>query len=184
MQQALEALEALKWKGLPSFVEDATTALRQALAEPDQYAAQNPLGGPAKVFDAMADAIRAGDDYHATLRRYGFAEVKALAEPEQQPVAWMWKDGTVTADPDRADGTWTPLYTAPTPQHDTDCHLQGVCQRSGYSIANTPRKPLTDEERVNLVEFCGFLKYSAGYYEAICVTHSVEAAHGITGETK
>jgi hypothetical protein len=37
----------------------------------------------------------------------------ALAEPEQEPVAWMWKDGTVTADPDRADGTWTPLYTAP-----------------------------------------------------------------------
>lgn len=34
---------------------------------------------------------------------------------EQEPVAWMWKDGTVTADPDRADGTWTPLYTAPQP---------------------------------------------------------------------
>lgn len=32
---------------------------------------------------------------------------------DQEPVAWMWKDGTVTADPDRADGTWTPLYTAP-----------------------------------------------------------------------
>ena len=32
---------------------------------------------------------------------------------EQEPVAWMWKDGTLTADPDYADGTWTPLYTAP-----------------------------------------------------------------------
>ena len=32
-------------------------------------------------------------------------ELKAL-----QPVAWMWKDGTVTTDPDRADGTWTKLY--------------------------------------------------------------------------
>lgn len=39
-----------------------------------------------------------------------------LAQPEQEPVAWMWKDGTVTADPDRADGTWTPLYTAPQPR--------------------------------------------------------------------
>ena len=32
---------------------------------------------------------------------------------QQEPVAWMWKDGTVTTDPDRADGTWTPLYTSP-----------------------------------------------------------------------
>jgi hypothetical protein len=31
----------------------------------------------------------------------------------QEPVAWMWKDGTLTIDSDRADGTWTPLYTAP-----------------------------------------------------------------------
>lgn len=33
-------------------------------------------------------------------------------------------------------------------QHDTDCHAQGVCQRSGYSIAPTPRNwvGLTDEE--------------------------------------
>lgn len=36
-----------------------------------------------------------------------------LAQPEQKPVAWMWADGTITTDPDRADGTWTPLYTAP-----------------------------------------------------------------------
>lgn len=27
-------------------------------------------------------------------------------------------------------------------QHDTDCHAQGVCQRSGYSIGE--RKPLTE----------------------------------------
>lgn len=38
---------------------------------------------------------------------------KALAQPEQNAVAWMWKDGTFTTDPDYADGTWTPLFTAP-----------------------------------------------------------------------
>ena len=38
---------------------------------------------------------------------------QALAQPEQEPVAWMWKDGTLTNDQDRADGTWQPLYTAP-----------------------------------------------------------------------
>ena len=31
---------------------------------------------------------------------------------KQEPVAWMWSDGTTTSDPDRADGTWSPLYTA------------------------------------------------------------------------
>lgn len=35
------------------------------------------------------------------------------AQPEQKPVAWMWKDGSLTSDPDEADGTWTKLYTAP-----------------------------------------------------------------------
>ena len=42
---------------------------------------------------------------------------QALAQQEQEPVAWLWKniDGhqVLTDDPDYADGTWTPLYTAP-----------------------------------------------------------------------
>jgi hypothetical protein len=42
---------------------------------------------------------------------------QALSQPEQEPVAWLWKniDGhqVLTDDPDYADGTWTPLYTAP-----------------------------------------------------------------------
>ena len=42
---------------------------------------------------------------------------QALAQPEQEPVAWMWKDGSLTSDPDEADGTWTKLYTAP-PKHE------------------------------------------------------------------
>jgi hypothetical protein len=52
--------------------------MRETLAE--QYTDRNPLGGPAKVFDAMANAIRAGDDYHSVLRQYGFSEI---AEPMQ-----------------------------------------------------------------------------------------------------
>ena len=39
---------------------------------------------------------------------------KALAAArelrELKPVAWVYKDNTVTTDPDRADGTWTKLY--------------------------------------------------------------------------
>jgi hypothetical protein len=46
------------------------------------------------------------------------AEYKALlAQHEPELVAWMYikKDGmsVITDDPDYADGTWTPLYTAP-----------------------------------------------------------------------
>ena len=37
---------------------------------------------------------------------------------KQEPVAWMWNDGTLTADPDYADGTWTPLYAAPVHAND------------------------------------------------------------------
>ena len=37
---------------------------------------------------------------------------EALAQPEQEPVAWLWElTGEVTTDPDRADGMWQPLYT-------------------------------------------------------------------------
>lgn len=37
-----------------------------------KYFGSNPLGGPAKVFDAMADRIRAGDDYYEVLKDHGF----------------------------------------------------------------------------------------------------------------
>jgi hypothetical protein len=42
----------------------------------------------------------------------GSAEALVAARElrDMKPVAWMWKDGTITTDPDRADGTWTKLY--------------------------------------------------------------------------
>lgn len=48
-----------------------------------EYREKNPLGGPAKVFDAMADQIRAGDDYRAVMLDYGFCTIEsAQADPE------------------------------------------------------------------------------------------------------
>jgi hypothetical protein len=98
-QQALEAMDKATrfmsdsdYKKLNQAIDD----LRAALAEPDYWQEE------ARRYAGNADYWR---------KRY-----KALAEPEQEPVAWIWKDGTVTVDPDRADGTWTPLYTAPTPR--------------------------------------------------------------------
>jgi hypothetical protein len=57
------------------------------------------------------EASRGNDDAYRIQRE---ALRTAIAEAEtQEPVAWMWKDGTMTFDADRADGTWTPLYTTP-----------------------------------------------------------------------
>jgi hypothetical protein len=81
MKQALEVLEQINQLSvgenaiaLPGEIDAAMDNLRAAIEQGDQYRRNNPLGGPAKVFDAMADAIRAGDDYHATLRSFGFVE--------------------------------------------------------------------------------------------------------------
>ena len=41
-------------------------------------------------------------------------------------------------------------YRAAREQPDTDCHAQGVCQRSGYSIGE--RKPLTEDEIERLIQ--------------------------------
>ena len=76
--------------------DNAIDAIREALAEqPAQqqaYEQANPLGGPAKVFQAMADAIRAGDDYHSVLRQYGYAEAQ-----QQEPVLWQILNGVCHA---------------------------------------------------------------------------------------
>lgn len=82
MENTLEALQGLLDQPGDTATYDscmfraltAADALRQRLARPAQYQRDNPLGGPAKVFDAMADAIRAGDDYHQVLRQFGYAE--------------------------------------------------------------------------------------------------------------
>ena len=60
-------------------------------------------------------------------------------------------------------------------QHDTDCHAQGVCQRSGYSIGE--RKPLTEDEIERLIQ-----TYS-GYCQDdfVSVARAIERAHGIKG---
>lgn len=55
-----------------------------------------------EYWDSIHDAVKA-------------AITKQQPATHVGPVAWMWKDGTITSDPDRADGTWMPLYTSPQP---------------------------------------------------------------------
>lgn len=40
---------------------------------PDEYRRQNPLGGPAKMFDTIADRIRAGEDLASVMDDYGIS---------------------------------------------------------------------------------------------------------------
>jgi hypothetical protein len=74
--------------------------------------------------EAMKQALEALEEIYRTGDTQAFdlcyapnvipALRQAIAEAEmQEPVAWMWKDGTLTSDPDFADGTWTPLFAAP-----------------------------------------------------------------------
>jgi hypothetical protein len=58
------------------------------------------------------ETLNSGDSYKT--HNAATALRQAIAEAEkQEAVAWMWKDGTLTSDPDFADGTWTPLFAAP-----------------------------------------------------------------------
>lgn len=99
IEQALEALEATKWDGSPSFVKSAITALRTALGQ--QY---------------MTNA--AGELEPVTVVKTGVGIGK------QEPVAWMLKSGHGTGFTDKLTDElkaltwkgkpmWTPLYTAP-----------------------------------------------------------------------
>jgi DNA-binding SARP family transcriptional activator len=60
-------------------------------------------------------------------------------------------------------------------QPDTDCHAQGVCQRSGYSIGE--RKPLTEDEIERLIQtYSGYCRD-----DFVSVARAIERAHGIKG---
>jgi len=50
---------------LDAFEKDQSSPAKKA------YEAANPLGGPARMFDAIAERIRSGEDYYAVLADYG-----------------------------------------------------------------------------------------------------------------
>ena len=84
---------------------------------------------------------------------------KALAQPEQEPVAWMTPTGALyrTEDVDGCfDETHIPLYTTP-PQ----------------------RKPLTDEEIDAIYTGVRAVHHEIDSY---VFARAIEAAHGIKGE--
>lgn len=82
---------------------------------------------------------------------------------------------------DHADAAITTLRKAlaEPEQHDTDCHAQGICQRSGYSIAPTPRKPLTEPELHAINPTWPAPGQEWGYEEVLAFVRAIERAHGI-----
>lgn len=55
---------------------DELAALADRLANSAKYHRPNPLGGPAVVFDACADSIRAGDSIESAMADYGLEWAK------------------------------------------------------------------------------------------------------------
>ena len=79
-----------------------------------------------------------------------------MAQPEQEPVAWMDKYVDIYKDVFEVLSTDTPLYTAP-PQ----------------------RKPLTDEQLEAMAEKC----VTNCYFDTLKFARAIEAAHGIKENT-
>ena len=85
---------------------------------------------------------------------------QAIAEAEkQEPVAWMWKDGTLTSDPDFADGTWTPLFTSPVHARPVvhtvrctypQCQATNGCVGACSKTAPVPASDINQEQKTPL----------------------------------
>ncbi len=61
---------------LPTTKHLSTIGLaRKRIEKALSYAERNPLGGPAVIFDAMADRVRAGENFYDVLRDHGFTAI-------------------------------------------------------------------------------------------------------------
>ena len=76
--QALKAAHTVggRWPAEDELVRVAYEEIRavaKRLRKARRYMEPNPLGGPAKVFDACADSIRAGDPIEQAMANFGLA---------------------------------------------------------------------------------------------------------------
>ena len=125
-------------------MSDLRKAAQQALEALENDAMQRTYAGGVRIANA-AIALRA-----------------ALAEPEQEPVAWMDREGDVYKE--LPTPNWCPPHTPL------------------YAHPPTPRRPLTDEELEPLCDAVN--SYDITNYDLVKFARAIERAHGITGETK
>ena len=150
------ALEALVYASSYCDTYDAITALREALAEPqEKYQYGTPL------LDAMTGKANEALDKKAKPDFWEGYVPEPVKPAQQEPVAvWeLQEDGWDTI----CDGDW--LQTLPV----------------GTKLYTTPpaqRKPLTDEQLEAMAE-----KYVTNcYFDTLKFARAIEAAHGIKGD--
>lgn len=143
-QQALEALVAIEEDphgshSFPALANDAITALRAALSEPEQT-----------EWDVVPDEFNAWWD--------GYLDDRKNPYREDSPIYWAWEGWKAAMkqrpEPEQERPTMEQMlaladenqrlraelkFGSTEPEHDTDCHEQGICQRSGYSIKPPPQ---------------------------------------------
>ena len=149
-RQRWEELAAMPRQADPQKpVESALQAVAEKIG--DQCAVWYGIGAR-DVEEVLREAVR-----------HGLVHGAALAEPVQEPVpnddevlcpACCHQFRAIPPNVQRMmlDVGFEPPFTAP-PQRpaetDTDCHAQGICQRSGYSVAQEaePSRPRTASRR-------------------------------------
>jgi hypothetical protein len=74
-----------QWAGVRRWLEqDESDYLQPPDEKRAAYAEANPLGGPARMFEAIAERIRAGEDYYAVLDDYGLQHKGADAKDAER----------------------------------------------------------------------------------------------------
>jgi hypothetical protein len=137
MKQALDALEELMPTGAATLHlrENAITALRQAIAEAEKEATLqeiSDIGQEIEQWDTSDMAHRSGG-----------------LSVEQEPVAWMNKDGWIGLYK-QGDAT-IPLYTAP-PKRPVKSYTGGYPQYATDDMSTKPENIDTSEERVHEID--------------------------------
>ena len=108
---------------------------------------------------------------------------EALAQPEQEPVAWLHTkiEGVAVphrpADLDKHPDRWEALYKTPSPCPTCEALARTVMlDQTSYDTTQPQRKPLTDEQ---IMEMYNEPRSDA---EMIAFARAIEAAHGIKGD--
>ena len=107
---------------------------------------------------------------------------EALAQPEQEPVAWLHTkiEGVAVphrpADLDKHPDRWEALYKTPSPCPTCEALARTVMlDQTSYDTTPPQRKPLTDEEIILIVAECA----ASHQHTDIHFARAIEAAHGI-----
>ena len=84
-QFPLGMMVAPQWLRIAADALEAVPSESEPTEAAKAYALANPLGGPANVFYAMADRIRAGEDYYHVLDDYGLQHVGKMVTTNADP---------------------------------------------------------------------------------------------------